>query len=80
MQIQLIQGQFSQRDAMALINDLIRTKIKFHESRIEVDASEEDIKSREAKIIFLQNQLHTMRLQFNNLDQEININASIEIE
>jgi hypothetical protein len=34
MQIPLIQGQFHKNDAIALMSELIQTKIKFHESRI----------------------------------------------
>jgi hypothetical protein len=64
MKLPLIDGNFSQRDAEAIISNMIQLKIKFHERKIEEDSlQEEDIKMREKRIIELQNNLK----QFNEL-------------
>jgi len=64
MKLPLIDGNFSQRDAEAIISNMIQLKIKFHERKIEEDnLQEEDIKMREKRIIELQNNLK----QFNEL-------------
>ena len=58
MKLPLIDGNFSQRDAEAIISSMIQLKIKFHERKIEEDnLQEEDIKMREKRIIELQNNL-----------------------
>jgi len=80
MKIQLIEGQFKKTEAIALISDLIQTKIKFHESRILSASNEEDIKYRESKIIFLQNQLGSLRHEFDNEGSEMKISATITVE
>lgn len=54
MVIPLITGQFTNADAMSLLTQMIDIKIKYHENKIDNDSTEEDIKSREAKIIQLQ--------------------------
>lgn len=58
MKLQLINGDFNQRDAEAIISSMIQLKIKFHERKIEgEDITEEDMKMREKRIIDLQNNL-----------------------
>jgi hypothetical protein len=54
MNIQLIDGNFSQNEALELLTQLIHVKIKFHESKIEKSQNEEDIKMRERRIKQLQ--------------------------
>lgn len=56
----LIQGTFSQEEAQNLLTELTRTKIAFHERKITVHESEEDIKHSEKKIIQLGNNLRRM--------------------
>ena len=56
----LIQGTFSQEDAQSLLTELTRTKIAFHERKITVNESEEDIKHSEKKIIKLGDNLRKM--------------------
>ena len=73
MKIQLIHGQFSSDDATDLVTKMIQTKIKFHESRITNQCSEEDIKMRESKIKHLQKDLIEAR-------KIILANKSINIE
>ena len=57
MKSQLILGSFNTIDASEIISQMIQVKIKFHENKIDVAATEEDIKFREAKIKRLQNTL-----------------------
>jgi hypothetical protein len=79
MNIQLIQGEFSSNEAWDLLSQMIQVKIKFHESKIEKHASEEDIKQREEKIKYLQNQLKEARAFFMSQGQSVKINADIKI-
>lgn len=76
MNIQLIEGEFSSEDALELITQLIYVKIKFHESKIGESETEEDIKSREAKIKRLQKNLYELR---NSMGSTVNINTVIHI-
>jgi hypothetical protein len=49
-----ISRQFESQEGITLLTQIIDMKIKFHESKIQDDATEEDIKYRESKIIQLQ--------------------------
>lgn len=62
MNIPLIQGQFSAKDATDLITQLIHVKIKYHEGKINHASNEEDIKMREQRIKQLQKDLYEARL------------------
>ena len=79
MEIQLIKGEFKSSEAMELLTQLIHTKIKFHENKIYKSETEEDIKSREAKIKKLQKDLYEVRENIKNNDNNIAINAVIKI-
>ena len=77
MNIQLIQGEFSAPDALELVTQMIQLKIKYHESKIVTDTSEEDIKYRESRIKRLQKELaelrETMILNNKNIQLEVTI-------
>jgi hypothetical protein len=60
IETKLIQGTFSQEDAQSLLTELTKTKIAFHERKITIHESEEDIKHSEKKIIQLGNNLRKM--------------------
>jgi hypothetical protein len=60
-QFDLLDGSFSNRDAMDLITRLIHVKINFHEQKITAGSSEEDIKMREKRIKELQKDHYNMR-------------------
>jgi hypothetical protein len=80
MTIQLIEGEFSSRDALDLITQMIHLKIKYHENKINKSSGEEDIKYRESKIKRLQKELFELR---NNMDVKggpVKIDATIEVE
>jgi hypothetical protein len=79
MDIQLIRGEFSANDALALITQMIHTKIKYHENKISNDISEEDVKYRESKIIHLQKELYELRTNIHGLSQNYKIDATIHV-
>ena len=79
MNIQLIQGNFSAKDAIDIITQMIHIKIKFHESKISSNSNEEDIKMREKKIKQLQKDLFEARKYIEQKGGAIDIKAEIEI-
>ncbi|MEO5642974.1 MAG: hypothetical protein ABIQ40_08240 [Bacteroidia bacterium] len=80
MNIQLIQGEFNAKDALELITQMIHTKIKYHESKISQNSNEEDIKSRESKIKYLQKELFEVRSRISLNKKNIKLDAVIKIE
>lgn len=80
MKIQLIQGEFSNKDAMELITKMIHAKITYHENRIHAESSEEDIKYREGKIKRLQKELYEFRAGIEGRCESVKMHATIEIE
>lgn len=66
MNLQLIQGQFSTKDAVDILTQMVNVKIKFHESKINNVNNEEDIKMREQRIKQLQKHLHECRSYIEN--------------
>ena len=86
MNLQLIEGVFDRNDSIELISKMIQTKIKYHENKIEKSYNEEDIKNRESKIKFLQNELFNLRKMIlqkdgnTRIDGVINIYSKCELE
>lgn len=79
MNIQLIQGNFSAKDALEIITQMVHTKIKFHEKKISTHSNEEDIKNRETKIKRLQKDLYDIRDLIENCGGKINIESEIHL-
>ncbi len=79
MTIQLIQGQFTSEEAHEIITQMIHVKIKYHENKIQGNSNEEDIKNREAKIKFLQNELFEVRKTMSSNKEGLTIDAAIHI-
>lgn len=79
MDIQLIRGEFSANDALALITQMIHTKIKYHENKISNNSSEEDVKFRESKIKHLQKELYELRTKIHESSKNYNIDATIHV-
>lgn len=79
MKIQLINGQFTSQETIDLVLQLIQVKIKFLENKMSNLHNEEDIKSKETKIINLQNTLAKLREQISLSTSEITITSEIEI-
>lgn len=61
MKVQLILGQFNEKDAITILTKMIAVKIKFQEEKIERAHNEEDVKMRENRIKSLQKDLYEAR-------------------
>lgn len=79
MNIQLIKGQFSGKDAIDILTQMIHVKIKFHENNIHQSSNEEDIKMRENKIKQLQQDLFEARKYIEAKANNVAIQAEIAI-
>jgi hypothetical protein len=79
MNIQLIQGNFSAKDALEIITQMIHVKIKFHENKISHNSNEEDIKVRETKIKRLQKDLYDIRNFIEYGGGKINLQSEIHL-
>lgn len=79
MKIQLINGQFTANETIDLLSQLVRVKIKFLEDKISTLNHEEDIKSKEAKIIRLQNMMSVLRQQIGLQNNVVHIASEIEL-
>lgn len=80
MEIQLIKGQFSVKDATEIITQMIHVKIKYHENKIKNNSNEEDSKMREKKIKKLQKDLFEYREHFKSHGKTIDLQSTIEIQ
>jgi hypothetical protein len=79
MNIQLIKGRFSKDDALELLSQLVLTKIKFHEGKIQKSHSEEDIKMRERRIKQLQHDFHETKVAIMKRNGSCELDAEIKI-
>jgi hypothetical protein len=79
MNMQLIQGQFTAREAQDLLTAMTEVKIRFHEKRITGESSEEEIKMRENRIKRLQNDLAAMCKGMNDSDNLVNIRSEFSV-
>lgn len=78
MNIDLIHGRFTRKEAEFLIRELIEVKIRFHESRIQTHAEEEDIKQSERRLKELHDMLSKAILAIrNDSSSHIDIQAHI---
>ena len=80
MKIQLINGQFTANETIELVSQMIQVKIKFLEKKISNLHHEEDIKSKETKIVKLQNTLSALRQKIISNDRNLEIACEIEIK
>ena len=80
MQIQLIEGDFNKADTLELVSQMIQVKIRYHEKSIQKNSSEEDIKYRESKIKFLQDELLHVREEINRSGNHVHMHATITME
>jgi hypothetical protein len=79
MELQLIKGHFEPVEAAELLTQLVYTKIKFHESKIDPSSSEESIKYREGKIKQLQLILNQTRQQILESEKPLEMESLIQI-
>jgi hypothetical protein len=80
MQLCLIQGQFIAQDALNILADMIRVKIRYHEAKIEAGAMEEDIHMRERHISELQDALHQLRQNLPQGSSLVNMEATVTLQ
>lgn len=80
MQIQLIEGDFNKADTFELVSQMIQVKIRYHEKSIQKNSSEEDIKYRESKIKFLQDELLQLREEISRSSNHVHVHATITME
>lgn len=80
MQIQLVEGDFNKADTLELLSQMIQVKIRYHEKSIQKNSSEEDIKYRESKIKFLQDELLQLREEINRSSNHVHLHATITME
>lgn len=81
MEIQLISGRFSVKEAEQLLTALVKVKIAFHEEKIRtVHISEEDIKHSEKRIKQLQEALRNAVKKLKERGQDYtDVNAYLEV-
>ena len=75
----IIDGRFEKQDALDLIEKLIQVKTEFHRNKISKSTSEEDIKFREKRIKFIQDEYQKVREALESLPQ-VNLYAKVQIE
>jgi len=80
MQIQLIEGDFNKADTLELVSQMIQVKIRYHEKSIQKNSSEEDIKYRESKIKFLQDELLHLKEEISRSGNHVHMYATITME
>ncbi len=76
---QLIKGHFSSKDALQILTEMIHVKIRFHESKINHQLNEEDIKMREKRIQTLQKDLFEIRKEIEKSNGNIELQAEVNI-
>jgi hypothetical protein len=77
MELQLLNGTFSSKESIEILNQLFQVKIKFHEDKIKTSQNEEDVKMRERKIKFLQNELDHARQLITTKTEYISLSSQI---
>jgi hypothetical protein len=80
MKLQLVNGQFQNSESIDLVSELIKVKIKFLENKISNSDNEEEIKSKEGKIIAMQNNLIELKKHLGNGNKNVRILSEIEID
>lgn len=79
MQLQLLEGTFTNEEALDIINQMLQVKIKFHENKIEKSHNEEDIKMRERSIKQLQQDFYEARQAILSKGKNCQLEAEIKI-
>ncbi len=79
MNLQIIKGSFEASEAVELLSQLIKVKIKYHEDKIDGSKNEEDIKQRETRIKQLQNELSEVRNHLSSVTEKVNLNCFAEL-
>jgi hypothetical protein len=80
MKIQLLNGNFCEKETIEILTKLIQVKIQFHEQKINEISGEEEIKMRENRIKNLQKELFEARLFIEKRKENINLNCEINLD
>lgn len=80
MNITLIDGHFSAKEALDILTQMIHVKIKFHESKIAQLDNEEDIKMREKRVKQLQKDLYDVRKMMEEGKKSYSLHAELQIK
>lgn len=80
MNITLIDGHFTSKEALDILTQIIHVKIKFHESKIAHLDHEEDIKMREKRVKQLQKDLYEVRKMVDEGKKNYTLHAELEIK
>lgn len=79
MNIQLINGQFSSKEAIDILTQMLHVKVKFHESKINESSSEEEVKMREKRIKELQKDLYEVRQYIESKGGSVDMQSTITL-
>lgn len=78
MQLQLINGHFSPREALDILTKMTNVKVSYHEQQISASDTEEDVKYREKRIKDLQRNLQEARQAITQSSQsKVSLKADI---
>lgn len=80
MNINILNGDFDQKDAIEIITKFIDVKIKFQENKMQNLSNEEDLKMRENRIIKLQKDLYEARETILKKVGKISLQSVIELQ
>jgi uncharacterized protein (DUF342 family) len=80
MNITLIDGHFTGKEALDLLTQIIHVKIRFHESKIARLDNEEDIKMREKRVKQLQKDLYEVRKLMEESRKNYSLHAELQIK
>ena len=80
MNINILNGDFDQKDAIEIITKFIDVKIKFQENKMQNSSNEEDLKMRENRIIKLQKDLYEARETILKKVGKISLQSVIELQ
>lgn len=80
MHLQLIKGNFTSSEAIDLLTQLVHVKIRFHESKIENNQNEEDIKMRERRIKQLQQEFYEAKQAILSKGKNCALESIIQIQ
>lgn len=75
----LVEGTFALHQAIALVTELYDVKIRFHESMIQGNTMEEDVKMRERKIKSLQETRAHLIARIKSSGNVVAIRSDIEL-
>lgn len=79
MHVELIHGEFSPKDAIDILTQMVHVKIRFHESKINNQGNQEDTKMRENRIKQLQRELYEARKFIEAQKGGISIKGGIDL-